>query len=180
MEKALLRRKHNFVGGLRQVSLADHSTGSISDYFAIQTAIGCSQGPYPENDPFAEKCSWVRSDNRPTAISVTFRELTPSFPLGTQMRVILQNAIFQAGRLKPIFSIREIKVVGFSPKSSAAPSTPLIFQLAFRKTTKRFSRSRRRISASVRYSGSTSSPSSKTKEFKSTPVAGKSKSSAPP
>jgi hypothetical protein len=46
------------------------------------------------------------------------------------------NALFQAGRFKPIFSIREIKVVGFSPKSSAAPSTPLIFQPVFCRTAK--------------------------------------------
>src|SRR5271166_3824184 len=58
----------------------------------------------------------------------------------------------QAGRFRPIFSILEISVVGFTPKSSAAPLTPLIFQPVFRRTTKRFSRSRRCISGSVRYS----------------------------
>jgi hypothetical protein len=37
------------------------------------------------------------------------------------------------GRLKPIFSIRANKVVGLTPKSSAAPPAPLIFQrLPFR------------------------------------------------
>jgi len=34
-------------------------------------------------------------------------------------------------RFSPIFLIREIKVVGFTPKSSAAPSAPLIFQSVF-------------------------------------------------
>jgi hypothetical protein len=72
------------------------------------------------------------------------------------------------GRLKPIFSMRDIKVVGFTPKSSAAPSTPLILQPAFCRTAKRFSRSRRRSSDSVRYSGSAWSPFRGPKEVRST------------
>ena len=35
------------------------------------------------------------------------------------------------GRLKPIFSIRANKVVGLTPKSSAAPPIPLILQPVF-------------------------------------------------
>jgi hypothetical protein len=94
----------------------------------------------------------------------------------------LLGAFFQAGRFKPIFSIRELKVVGFTPKSSAAPSTPLIFQLAFVRTAKMFSRSRRRISASVRYSGSAWSTSRGPKEVRSTEEAipATSNSRAPP
>ena len=37
----------------------------------------------------------------------------------------------QAGRISPIFFIRESNVVGFTPNSSAAPSAPLIFQSVF-------------------------------------------------
>src|SRR5260370_28117229 len=45
-----------------------------------------------------------------------------------QDALISQSCAFlQAGRFKPIFSILAIKVVGFTPRSSAAPSTPLIF-----------------------------------------------------
>src|SRR5438552_15826076 len=40
----------------------------------------------------------------------------------------------QAGRFSPIFFIRESNVVGFTPRSSAAPSAPLIFQLALSRT----------------------------------------------
>src|SRR6266496_4415878 len=64
----------------------------------------------------------------------------------------------QAGRFSPIFFIRESKVVGFTPKSSAAPSAPLIFQLALSRTAARFSRSRSSISGSVRNSAPTLSP----------------------
>ena len=64
------------------------------------------------------------------------------------------SCVLSIGCLKPIFFMRENKVVGLTPKSSAAPSTPLILQPAFCSTAKRFSRSRRRISDSVRYSGS--------------------------
>jgi len=39
----------------------------------------------------------------------------------------------EAGRFSPIFFIRESKVVGFTPKSSAAPSPPLIVQSGFLK-----------------------------------------------
>src|SRR5271169_4919826 len=76
--------------------------------------------------------------------------LTQVGPAGQKSH--LEDAFLQTGRLKPIFSIRELKLVGFTPKSSAAPSIPLIFQLAFSRTAKMFSRSRRRISASVGYS----------------------------
>ena len=41
-----------------------------------------------------------------------------------------QLDLIQAGRLSPIFFTRESKVVAFTPKSSAAPSPPLIFQSA--------------------------------------------------
>jgi hypothetical protein len=77
-----------------------------------------------------------------------------SFLGAASLRALIIDPSFQIGRFKPSFSIREIKVVGLSPKSSAAPSTPLIFQLVLCKTTKIFSRARRRISDSVRYSGS--------------------------
>ena len=43
----------------------------------------------------------------------------------------------------PIFLMREIRVVGFTPRSSAAPSAPLIFQPVFCRTIHRLSRSRR-------------------------------------
>src|SRR5215471_20216004 len=69
------------------------------------------------------------------------------------------RAAIQAGLFRPIFPILEINVVGFTPKSSAAPSIPLIFQPVFSRTAKRFSRSRRCISESVRYSESDLSPS---------------------
>src|SRR2546425_6406883 len=71
-----------------------------------------------------------------------------------------QLDLIQAGRLSPIFFIRESNVVGFTPRSSAAPSAPLIFQLAFSRTAPRFSRSRRTISTSVRNSGPDLSPGS--------------------
>src|SRR6267378_6418412 len=61
-----------------------------------------------------------------------------------------QLDLIQAGRLSPIFFTRESKVVGFTPKSSAAPSAPLIFQSVFCRTRRRFSRSRRCISGSVK------------------------------
>src|SRR5436309_13933355 len=64
----------------------------------------------------------------------------------------------QAGRFSPIFFIRESNVVGFTPRSSAAPSAPLIFQLALSRTAARFSRSRCSISGSVRNSAPTLSP----------------------
>jgi hypothetical protein len=38
------------------------------------------------------------------------------------------NRDVSSGRIRAMLSIREIKVVGFIPKSSAAPSMPLIFQ----------------------------------------------------
>ena len=100
----------------------------------------------------------------------------------SRAEIPLGRYVFQTGRLKPIFSIRELRVVGFIPKSSAAPSIPLIFQLAFWRTAKMFSRSRRRISASVRYSGSAWSTSRGPKEPKSSEeaVAGTSNSRAPP
>ena len=55
-------------------------------------------------------------------------------------------------RFSPIFLIRESNVVGFTPRSSAAPSAPLIFQPVFSSTTSRLSRSSRSISGSVSYS----------------------------
>src|SRR5271165_3906022 len=89
--------------------------------------------------------------------------------------------IAQAGRLRPIFSILEINVVGFTPKSSAAPLTPLIFQPVFCRTTKRFSRSRRCISGSVRYSDWAFSAFCGAKGIGSSdePVTGRSNSSVP-
>src|ERR1700739_4823359 len=55
----------------------------------------------------------------------------------------MPSTIPSSGRIRPMLSIREIKVVGFIPKSSAAPSAPLIFQRVFCRTIKRVSRSRR-------------------------------------
>src|ERR1041384_232122 len=62
------------------------------------------------------------------------------------------------GFLRFHFSILESKVVGFTPKSSAAPSGPLIFQFAASSTCTRLSRSRRCSSASVRNLGCASLP----------------------
>src|SRR6266446_6108153 len=73
------------------------------------------------------------------------------FPLGAQLHF---------DRFRPIFFIRESNVVGFTPRSSAAPSAPLIFQPALSRITTRFSRSRWSISASVRNSGLAMSPGS--------------------
>ena len=86
------------------------------------------------------------------------------------------------GRLKPIFFTRAINVDAFTPKSSAAPSMPFIFQPVFRRIARRFSRSWRRISDSVRYSASGSSSSCGPKEVRSTKdsVTGRSNSGAPP
>ena len=64
----------------------------------------------------------------------------------------------RSGFFKPHFSILEIKVVGFTPKSSAAPSGPLIFQLAASNASKRLSRSKRSSSASVRNLGCAKMP----------------------
>ena len=102
----------------------------------------------------------------------------------TKPSLFIANAFFQAGRFKPICCIRDIKVLGLTPKSSAAPSTPLIFHPVFCRTATRFSRLRRRISDSVRYSSSTWSPlpDSDSKRVGSTgrPVVGRSNSRAPP
>src|SRR5215471_21422755 len=68
------------------------------------------------------------------------------------------RAAIQAGLFRPIFPILEINVVGFTPKSSAAPPIPLIFQPVFSRRAKRFSRSGRCISESVRNSRSALSP----------------------
>src|SRR2546422_5930893 len=59
-----------------------------------------------------------------------------------------------SGLSKPHFFILEISVVGFTPRSSDAPSGPLIFQLALVRAAKRLSRSRRCSSASVKISDS--------------------------
>src|SRR5437667_11244046 len=83
----------------------------------------------------------------------------PFDTLAADLLVILGKHA-QAGRFSPIFFIRESNVVGFTPRSSAAPSAPLIFQLAFSRTAPRFSRSRRSISVSVRNSGPALSPDS--------------------
>ena len=58
-----------------------------------------------------------------------------------------------AERLSPHFRMRESKVAGFTPSSSAAPSGPLTFQRVFWRASKRLSRSRRCNSALVRISG---------------------------
>jgi hypothetical protein len=50
--------------------------------------------------------------------------------------------------------MRDCRVVGLTASSFAAPAAPLIFQPVFWSTMKRFSRSQRRISASVRYPAS--------------------------
>ena len=75
----------------------------------------------------------------------------PFDTLAADLLVILGKHA-QAGRFSPIFFIRESNVVGFTPRSSAAPSAPLIFQLALSRTAARFSRSRCSISGSVRNS----------------------------
>src|SRR5882672_1224579 len=91
----------------------------------------------------------------------------------------------QAGRFNPIFFIRESNVVGFTPRSSAAPSAPLIFQLAFSRTAPRFSRSRSSISVSVRNSRTVLSPDCPSCDLDEAGggaefVTGRSKSSASP
>jgi len=89
---------------------------------------------------------------------------------------------FQAGRRRPIFFMRVTKVVGLTPRSSAAPSAPLIFQFVFSRMTSRFSRSRRCNSDSVRNSGSASPVARAAGRVVAgaDSSAGKSKSSTPP
>jgi hypothetical protein len=48
-----------------------------------------------------------------------------------------QSEVYAAGFLSPHCFIRASKVVGLTPISSAAPSGPLIFQLAAWRTTRR-------------------------------------------
>src|SRR5215469_13354521 len=84
------------------------------------------------------------------------------------------------GFFRPIFAIREIKVEGLTPKSCAAPSAPLIFQPVFRRTARRFSRSWRRISGSVKYSGSGWFTSIRSNEVGSDSFPGRSNFRAPP
>src|ERR1700757_2062351 len=77
------------------------------------------------------------------------RELLP-----TEKRLCGEVSVphrYQAGFLKPILAICEIRVVGLIPKSSAAPSVPFIFHPVFCRTIRRLSRLRSRSSASVRY-----------------------------
>src|SRR5437762_120805 len=86
-----------------------------------------------------------------------------------------------AGFFSPHLFIRESKVVGLTPRSSAAPSGPLIFQLAFSRITRRLSRSWRWSSASVRNSGCGASLAGAVdRAGKGWLATGNSKSSAPP
>src|SRR5208282_6859116 len=56
-----------------------------------------------------------------------------------QVQVSLIQESSCSGFFSPHFSILETKVVGFSPRSSAAPSAPLIFQLAASNASTRLS-----------------------------------------
>ena len=70
-------------------------------------------------------------------LGFSLRKKVASRSVGTHRRMGQRS-----GFLRPHLSILESKVVGFTPKSSAAPSGPLIFQLAASNTCTRLSRSR--------------------------------------
>jgi hypothetical protein len=57
-------------------------------------------------------------------------------PQALKTTVLQQSA--RLGLLTASFSMRDISVVGLTPKSSAAPAAPLIFQPVFQRTWNRF------------------------------------------
>jgi hypothetical protein len=147
-------------------------------FSAIQTHFAPLPNPHSRNPRW--RVRFQRNATPPPLAPPGFRQLLSRSRCIRGFRTASTNVFgCYAGRWSPHFFIRVTNVVGFTPRSSAAPSAPLIFQFVLCRAARRFSRSRRCSSGSVRISGWLP-VASRVERRGGECLPGRSKSSAPP